>query len=125
MHRDSVNSVVNAELDEDFQQALRVQEKVSGKTHPDTLDTIMNMAVTYAGGLKDFVKAEQMFRQALDGFEKALGKGHKDTKECARNLIVLIFKELRDKVKAREVVKEYPHLIQDPQFGFALSFFIR
>ena len=27
-----------------YQQALRVQEKVLGKTHPSTLITIMNMA---------------------------------------------------------------------------------
>ena len=73
-----------------YQQALRVQEKVLGKTHPSTLMTIYNMANTYGGGLKDFVKAEEMFRQALDGYERSLGKEHERTKQCATNLGILL-----------------------------------
>ena len=34
-----------------FQRALRGKEKVSGKTHPDTLMTIMNVAMAYGDGL--------------------------------------------------------------------------
>ena len=64
-------------------------EKVQGKTHPDTLGTIMNMAVTYRDGLKDFVKAEEIFRLALDDHEKSLGKQHEYTKECAKGLAIL------------------------------------
>eukprot|EP00518_Triparma_eleuthera_P016242 CAMPEP_0197558154 /NCGR_PEP_ID=MMETSP1320-20131121/18564_1 /TAXON_ID=91990 /ORGANISM="Bolidomonas sp., Strain RCC2347" /LENGTH=62 /DNA_ID=CAMNT_0043119435 /DNA_START=1 /DNA_END=186 /DNA_ORIENTATION=- len=52
-----------------FQQVSRGKEKVLGKTHPSTLNTIMNMATAYTVGLKDFVKAEVMYRQALDGYE--------------------------------------------------------
>ena len=94
-------------------QALRVQEKVLGKTHPDTLMTIMNMAVTYEDGLKDFTKAERMFRQALDGYERSLGKGHGYTKLCAKNLVILLAGKLKDKEKTREHVKEYPHLLNE------------
>ena len=36
-----------------YQQAIRVQEKVLGKTHPDTHTIIMNTATTYMDGLKD------------------------------------------------------------------------
>ena len=70
-----------------YQQAHMMGEKVMGKTHPDTLRTIMYMANTYAGGLKDFTKAEEMNRLALDGYEKSLGRDHDDTKRCARNLV--------------------------------------
>ena len=96
-----------------FQQALRVQEKVFGKTHPMTLRTIMNMASTYQVGLKDFTRAEEMFRLALDGFERSLGKDHEHTKDCARNLALLLAQELRDKEKTRELAKEYPHILDD------------
>ena len=44
-----------------YQQGRRVQEIKLGKTHPDTLMTIMNMASTYKDGLKDFTKAERMY----------------------------------------------------------------
>ena len=61
---------------------------VLGKTHPDTLKTIMNMATVCMEGLKDFTKAEEMFRIALDGYEKSLGKDHESTKICVRNLSI-------------------------------------
>ena len=106
-------------------QALRVGEKVQGKTHPDTLCTIMNMAVTYMDGLKDSTKAEEMYRQALDGYEKSLGKQHGDTKDCARNMAILYFQGAPSKEKLRELIKDYPHLLQDPQIGERIRNFIR
>ena len=68
-----------------YQQALRGKYKVSGKTHPDTLRTVMNMANAYQDVTKDFTKAEEMYMLALDGYERSLGKEHKRTKECAKN----------------------------------------
>ena len=50
-----------------FQQALMESEKVLGKTHPDSLMTMYNMANTYTK-VKDYAKAEEMFRLALDGY---------------------------------------------------------
>ena len=73
-----------------YQQARRVQEKILGKTHPDTLDTIYNMALTYGDGLGDRVKEEEMYRQALDGYERSLGKQDERTKTCARNLNIIL-----------------------------------
>ena len=49
-----------------------MQEKVLGKTHPDTVDTIVSMADMYMEGTTDYAKAEEMCRLALDGFEKSL-----------------------------------------------------
>ena len=80
-----------------------------GKTHLDTLATIMNMVGVYTEGLEDFAKAEEMTRLALDGFEKSLGKGHKDTKDCARILAILCCFYL----KTRALIKEYPVLLKD------------
>ena len=99
-----------------FQQALRVQEKVQGKTHPDTPSTIMNMAVTYKAGLKDFTKAEEMYRLALDGKESSLGKGHEDTKRCARNLAILLEEIGTRKEDLRKVLDDYPHLEQEEEW---------
>ena len=85
-----------------------MQEKVLGKTHPETLMTIMNMAGTYKDGLKDFVKAEKMYRQALDGRERSLGKEHEKTKNCVRNLNILLesLGRLEDKAALEVVYQE-------------------
>ena len=73
-----------------YQQALRLQEKVLGKTHPFTVGTVMNMATMYYKGFKDYVKAEEMYRHALDGYAMLLGKEHEEMKNCARKLAVLL-----------------------------------
>ena len=92
--------------------ALRVQEKVLGKTHPETLSTIMNMAVTYKNGLEDITKAEEMYRQALDGYEKSLGKELEKTKKCARNLAILLEEIGTRKKDLRKLLDDYPNLEQ-------------
>ena len=94
-----------------LQQTLRMKEKILGKSHPDTLATVMGMANTYKIGSKDLVKAEEMYRHALDGYERALGKQHERTKTCAKNLAVLYFQEAPSKEKLRKVVTDYPHLL--------------
>ena len=93
-----------------YQQALRVMEKVMRKTHPSTLDTIMNIAGAYMEGLKDFMKAEKITRLALDGYERSLGKDHENTKNCARNLAILYVDSLGSKVKLQYLVNDYPHV---------------
>ena len=84
-----------------LKQVPRGEERVLGKTHPDALATIMNMATVYMEGSKVFTKAEELYRQALDGYEKSLEKDHKDTKKCARNLAILLVVALKDKEKTR------------------------
>ena len=69
-----------------YQQALWAHEKVLGKTHSDTLRTIMIMVIAYFEGLEDLKMAKELFRLALDGYEKSLGKDHEDTKICVKNL---------------------------------------
>ena len=82
-----------------------------GKTHPDTLRTIMNMAGVYARGEKNFAKAEEIFRLALHGHEKPLGKDHEDTMRCTKNMACLFQRStMNSKPKMTELVKDYPHL---------------
>ena len=99
-----------------YQQALTVQEKTLGKTHPDTLRTIMNMAYTYQVGLKDFMKAEKMYRQALDGYENSLGKQHEDTKLCAENMANLLGFEMKIKESTELLVQAFPHLLSPTEW---------
>ena len=93
------------------QLGIVLDDKVLGKTHPDTLMTIMNMAIVYKK-TENFAKAEDMYTQALDGHEKSLGKDHADTKNCARNLAILLDTFGTRKKDLRKVLDAYPHLEQ-------------
>mmetsp|Transcript_5431 Transcript_5431/g.9829 ORF Transcript_5431/g.9829 Transcript_5431/m.9829 type:complete len:94 (+) Transcript_5431:2-283(+) len=87
-----------------------------GKTHPDTLSTVMKIAIVYKNRLKDYGKAEELYQRALEGYEAQLGKDHKDTKECARNLAIY-FADAGEKLKLRKIIDKYPHIIiEQPAF---------
>ena len=58
-------------------------------------------------------QTEETYRFALDGKEKSPEKDHEDMKRCARNSAILLFQELDDKKKTRELVKAYPHLLEE------------
>ena len=98
-----------------------VQEKVLGKTHPETLMTIVSMAIVYEDGLEDSTTAEETHRLALDGHEKSLGKDHKDTNNCACGLGILLARKMKDKEKTRALVAEYPHLMHASYFVTSLE----
>ena len=95
-----------------YQQALRGQDKFLGKSHPETLMTMMNMAIMFMDRTKDFAKAGEMYRFALDGYEKALGKDHEETQHC-----MFIFAHLlRDQGRQadlQKVLTEYPLIKAD------------
>jgi hypothetical protein len=62
-----------------FRRALAIREKVLGPDHPDTAQSINNLAlVLYAKG--DYAGAEPLLRRALAIREKALGPNHPDTR---------------------------------------------
>ena len=50
-----------------YEQCQKVQVKKLGKIHPSMLMTLMNMANTYAGRLKDYPNGEEMLRRAPFG----------------------------------------------------------
>ena len=90
-----------------YQQALRANQKVLGKTHPNTLGTIMNTVKVYMLGLKDSMKTEELYRRALNACEKSLGKDRERTKDCVYNLNILLRKNDKDK-KDDALEEQYP-----------------
>ena len=93
-----------------YERALKGKEKTLGKTHPNTLSTVYNIAIVYNDGLKDYEKAEEFYRRALEGYEAQLGKDHEYTKDGAHNL-ALCLEQAGEKEKLRKVLDNYPHLI--------------
>ena len=61
-----------------LQRALAIREKALGAEHPDTANSLNNLAALY-WAMGDYAKAEPLFRRALAISEKALGAEHPDT----------------------------------------------
>jgi tetratricopeptide (TPR) repeat protein len=61
-----------------LQQVIRIKEEVLGKTHPDTLATMSNLALVLSRQGK-YADAEAMNRQTLEILEEVLGKMHPST----------------------------------------------
>ena len=100
-------------------RANSIQEKVLGKTHPTTLNTVMNIANVQHAGFKNFYKADEIFMQALDGYVKTLGMDHEDTKRCAKNLGILYLhvKPHLSDARMLALCKDYPFLLSHPRLG--------
>ena len=120
-----------------YERALKGQEKTLGKSHPNTLETVMGIAIVYENGLKDFGKAEDLYQRALKGHEAQLGKDHKFTKRCAVNLATCLVQAIRgkecrpvfrrgatgglemvvymvgEKLELRKIIDKYPHIMID------------
>lgn len=71
-----------------FRHVLAIQRKKLGSVHPDTLQTLNNLAVT-CWNQKKFGEAEALYLEAWDGFEQALGRHHPHTLNEMNNLAVL------------------------------------
>ncbi len=98
--------------------ALEVRERVLGKEHPDTMDSVNNLALLLMIN-GDYKGAEPLFRSGLEVCELVLGKEHPDTLTSMNNLASLLDKIgdtegaeplLRHALEARERVlgKEHP-----------------
>lgn len=67
-----------------YQQALAIRQKVLGAEHPDTANSLNNLALLYeTQGQYDL--ALPMYAQALTIFQTALGEEHPNTKTVAKN----------------------------------------
>ncbi|CEO59860.1 hypothetical protein PMG11_04513 [Penicillium brasilianum] len=66
-----------------FRQTFEGREKVLGKHHRDTLDSVHWLGVCLCS-LNRYKEAETVFRQALQGRVKVLGKDDKDTLDSAQ-----------------------------------------
>ncbi|EGN94865.1 hypothetical protein SERLA73DRAFT_162897 [Serpula lacrymans var. lacrymans S7.3] len=70
-----------------FHQTLRCREQRLGPEHPDTLDSVHNLASAY-NSLGRYGEAESLYGRALTGREK-LGFGHPSTLETVNNLALV------------------------------------
>ena len=84
-------------------QLLEISEKINGPEHPDTAQSLNNLAELYRA-MGDYAKAEPLYRRALAIREKALGPEHPDTAQSVNNLAEL-YKEMGDYVKAEPLYR--------------------
>ncbi len=69
-------------------EALSLSERVLGKEHPDTTQSVNNLAfLCQAQGR--LAEAEPLYKRALEGRERVLGMEHPDTLTSVNNLALL------------------------------------
>ena len=73
-----------------FQEALRIRQKVLGPEHPDTAQSLNNLAELYQD-MGEYAKAEPLYQEALRIRQKVLGPEHPDTAISLNNLALLEF----------------------------------
>ena len=69
---------------EHFERVLKGSERMLGKSHPETLQTVMNIAIVFEK-TEDYGKAEELYQRVLEGYEAQLRKDHTSTMRCAEN----------------------------------------
>ena len=73
------------EAEQLYGRTLKSMEERLGRDHPDTLQTVQNLAIVYSSqGL--YEEAEQLYGRALKGREERLGRDHPDTLRTVGNL---------------------------------------
>ena len=68
-----------------YKRALAIREKTLGPDHPDTAQSLNNLAALY-DSQGQYVQAEPLYRRALAVREKSLGPDHPDTAGSLNNL---------------------------------------
>jgi tetratricopeptide (TPR) repeat protein len=68
-----------------YQEALRIQRKVLGPEHPDTANSLDNLAGLYQA-MGEYAKAEPLRHEALRIRQKVLGPDHPETAVSLNNL---------------------------------------
>ncbi|KAI9859482.1 MAG: hypothetical protein M1813_006624 [Trichoglossum hirsutum] len=79
-----------------YGRALEGREKQLDPDHPDTLQTVQNLAAVYQKQGR-YKEAEQLCGRALEGKEKQLDPDHPDTLQTVQNLAVAYLKQGRYK----------------------------
>jgi tetratricopeptide (TPR) repeat protein len=82
-----------------YERALAIRETVLGPEHPDTAESLNNLALLLQDQ-GDLAGARQLHERALTIREKVLGSGHPETAESLSNLALLL-QDQRDLVGAR------------------------
>ena len=71
-----------------FKRVLAGREEDLGPDHPDTLQTVQNLAIIYRMQGR-YTEAENLYQRALIGREKKLGLDHPDTLQTVQNLAII------------------------------------
>jgi tetratricopeptide (TPR) repeat protein len=71
-------------------RALAIREKVLGPEHPDTAESLNNLAFLFQNQ-DDLAGARPLYERALAIYEKALGPEHPHTAEVLNNLASLLW----------------------------------
>src|SRR4030095_7189829 len=101
-----------------FQEAVPIAEKVlkycekhDGPDHPETADSLNDLASLYAG-MGNYAKAVPLYERALKIREKALGKDHPYTAVLLNNLAET-YRENADYAKAEPLYKRAIKIFED------------
>ena len=71
-----------------YQETLLIRQKVLGPEHPDTAQSLNNLAGLYRD-MGEYAKAEPLYQEALRIWQKVLGPEHPDTAKSLNNLASL------------------------------------
>lgn len=80
------------EAEEAFRQAVQGREKMLGKEHKATLNSIHLLGLTLHQQ-REHQEAEEVLRQAVQGREKVLGKEHEDTLDSKYSLGLTLYEQ--------------------------------
>ncbi|KAG7429090.1 Kinesin light chain [Fusarium oxysporum f. sp. raphani] len=72
-----------------YRETLEVKEKVLGKEHPSTLDSMNNLALVL-DSIGEYEEASKMHRETLEVKKKILGKEHPSTLNSMNNLALVL-----------------------------------
>ena len=70
-----------------FEETLDIRKRVLGPEHPDTLESMNGLAVSY-WSLGQMKAAAQLFKETLEIRKRALGPEHPDTLQSMNGLAV-------------------------------------
>jgi tetratricopeptide (TPR) repeat protein len=113
------------------EQALGRFEKILGKEHPDTLNSMNNLAEVLDSQGK-YKEAEEMHQRTLELQEKVLGKEHPETMTSMNNLSLALYRQSKYdeaeemhqrtlELRERVLGKEHPHTLTSmDNLGLAL-----
>jgi tetratricopeptide (TPR) repeat protein len=87
-----------------FQQALQIRKKALGPEHPDTANSLNNLAFLYSR-IGDYANAEPLFQEAVQLNKKLLGRDHPDTARSLLNQGVL-YSQMGDYARAEPLYQE-------------------
>ncbi|HMW02860.1 MAG TPA: CHAT domain-containing protein, partial [Acidobacteriota bacterium] len=101
LYRDKGDEVKAESL---HQRALAIREKALGADHPETANSLDNLAVLYYSK-DDFTRAEPLFQRALTIREKAFGADHLETARSLHNL-ALLYRDKEDNSRAEPLLQQ-------------------